>query len=99
MKRNGLSTDAAVYRKAAKLIEDCREELSCRAIANAAYGSHWTKSQWNRVVHPYSDTFAATEDYARDGNWLDHVLNCSEQQDWRVLALCFMAVMVEAGDA
>ena len=95
---------AAIYERAAMGCEFGLPdfELSCRAIANAAYGESWSDRQWNAVVNPYVRLMSPDGQISWRScpSWLkDSGLPREEQKDWRILALCFMAAMVEAGDA
>lgn len=94
---------AKAYRRAAQGCErlECDYTLSCRAIANAAYGHSWSDRQWDSMVNPYITLMAPHGEYSiQFPSWLkDADLDGVPTNDWRVLALCFMAAMVEAGDA
>ena len=113
MKKNSAGTDhavvAAIYLDAAKLFEDGKVkdtgQGACSAIAEAmnptihhslAYDKerHAEKSP----VHDFTAIFSPNDDaryYWGDG-WGD---TQEERNNARVVALCFMAAMVEAGDA
>ncbi len=88
---------AATYLKAAKIIErggnkrsDGLYDGACDVICCFEYcDAPWEHRQ------AFRDIFVAGEPFYL----LTDLLPIDEAQDWRVLALCFMAAMVEAGDA
>jgi hypothetical protein len=101
---------AAIYRQAARLLEQkachspdrynrngtVRVKFTCCAIAEA----EGIFPKWNygekesKLVEHYTDTFGLEG----GGNWFGSDWD-DRVQDHRILALCFMAAMVEAGDA
>lgn len=92
---------AAVYRKAAQLGELGERDGSCVWVAvaeglDSPYASELS-AKYSKVFNPGSD-FALYW-----GNeWADQPWSCGPVEaarDCRVLALCFMAALVEAGDA
>lgn len=93
---------AAIYRKAAKMMEEevayCDGRpvrFACYALELAEFG-HAIPSH-STYCHPMKAVFAPE---SMDGAWL-YDASCSQEAntDLRILALCFMAAMVEAGDA
>ena len=88
MKQGGASTDAAVYREAARQIEEGIQIWTCNALECLGASPI-----------PYAALFKP-EDEHFDGSWGTRWSDSyEERQDCRILALCFMAAMVEAGDA
>lgn len=91
---------AEIYRKAAKLLEDCathsgelhtKVKFSCCAVAEAEgifFLWNYAKAH-SDLVDQYRDIF--DKDFGPD--WQDG------PRDHRITALCMMAAMVEAGDA
>lgn len=89
---------AAIYRKAARLIERNDWDRSCWAVIAAEFGSlDVTSDQTN------ADAYAAF--MLEDGCQVPSLLfpdvgpDSQQAQDIRVLLLCFMACAVETGDA
>ena len=95
----GRAKRAEIYRKAAKLIEDevyhtgreSEVRFSCCAVAEAeGIFSVWNSGRIrSRLADTYRELFP--------GNFGDEYNE--ENQNHRILALCLMAAMVEAGDA
>ncbi|MDA0989078.1 MAG: hypothetical protein O2783_08190 [Chloroflexi bacterium] len=99
-------TKAQIYREAAKMIESGEEEHSCRAIDFIA-GS-WID---RRAEYFEDNQSPATRAYARrmapakhdEGSWLykyegwsdDAAERYAEIYEWRIMALLFMAEVVE----
>ena len=89
--------DAAIYRAAAELVADPRQNwASCYAVNFAARGMRGEFDAPHPASERYSKLFSPRKvndpDVAWGAEW-DDIHGC------RVLALCFMAAMVEAGDA
>ena len=86
---------AAIYRKAAWLIEQGRQDRSCCAIVTAQ----------GLQEYEYSDERNAYTDLMLHGREVTHVIfagigsDSPEATDIRILLLCLMAAIVEAGDA
>lgn len=96
---------AEVYRKAAKMLEDrqCVSWFSCHAILQAMHGGSWPLREgvtfdpsdypevaaYGELMRPHADVSAS--------RWFDG-WDIEEHQSQRILMLCFMAEMVEAGD-
>ena len=108
MKPNSLSTDyctrAEVYRKAALLMERAGPltDYPCWCISRIEKTDlhDWRVSP---SVRPFLAAFS-DETYIslRSGEYLDLMhdsVSLKQERDFDILALCFMAAMVEAGDA
>ena len=99
MKQAGVSTDADVYRNAAKLVEDGVTPFSCNAI-NYAVGdfsyTHPAVVSYKAAMAPEGFSAVRVADF--EGSYPDNVPP-PDAENHRILALCFMAAMVEAGDA
>ena len=106
MKPNTLSTDyrtkrAKVYRDAAELLchQDTKECWGCcDAINKIVCGSALTDTQQKEEFEHYFKPVSKTLYWGSlwgddDAFWSGSIHNC------RILAICFMAAMVEAGDA
>lgn len=98
MKRNGSDTPrnrragAAIYRAAAKRISECDYgAFSCVTISQAGGDSE----DYAKLFRP-----SEKEDSALWGmGWSEDIKNWRQRNNCRIIALCFMAAMVEAGDA
>lgn len=77
--------DASVYRKAARIIER-HSGLSCVKICQARRLEY---SQDDPYVKRYFDLYELEKNH----------IHLTDGKDHRVVLLCFMAAMVEAGDA
>ncbi len=92
---------AAIYREAALLGEMGAKDGSCLWIASVDRG-FWVG---NGLVERYAEIFGNGSDGYWGNLWADlhpwdHTSSGGETaRNCRVLALCFMAAMVEAGDA
>lgn len=85
---------AAIYRKAAKMIEDKQACSSCIALDFAGAGEE-SRRKYSAVFRPEKP-----DDPAGIFWWRDCGCHGTRRyRDPRILALCFMAAMVEAGDA
>jgi hypothetical protein len=87
---------AAIYREAARLIENDKMDYSCCAIAEAqGIFDEWNRSKAeSALVDGYADVMGSFKEAGGFCcGWTD------DGRDERVVALCFMAAMVEAGDA
>src|SRR5690349_16044648 len=103
-------TAAAIYRRAARLIVNSKNPLlvSCWAIDVAASGGNQRDAEADRppphIVTP-SSYRTHYDDLFRPGTpcairWGDYWGDTPEESNrCRALGLCFMAAMVEAGDA
>ena len=82
---------AEVYREAADLIP--KDYASCFAVNKVVSGHHECGTSearaYEELFAPYVKTFAWGEQWGEE----------PERTNCRILALCFMAAMVEAGDA
>lgn len=90
---------AKAYREAARLIER-GEDLGCVGGSRCRFSCCALQRVVGDVdasflVSPYRNLFLHLP---REG-WWDNSYPSEEYNDWRVLALCFMAAMAEAGDA
>ena len=98
-------TDASVYREAARLLEsdapngfgNLGSAYSCDRLGQAAgwFGQYPTdakRQKFKALRHRYANVFQPSDRMV----WWTHG---KSGHDARVLALCFMAAMVEAGDA
>ncbi len=93
---------AKAYREAARLMEreaiyfDGPVTYACHALELVEFGhASWADSKY---CSPLRDVF----DPEREGGsaWLcDATVSTEARKEIRILALCFMAAMVEAGDA
>lgn len=91
---------AAIYRKAARLIETGERGLSCCAVMHAKHGDHrWVE------VNAYTDaacikygSIMSKDEGGRVTSWQFTEAEdegCGNGQDLRILALCFMAAITE----
>lgn len=91
---------AAMYREAANIVECGIDAHSCHAIYRAT--GLGVPDEWEKRL-PCSDADEYDELFRPDdpGAWGESWGICwgDERHDCRVVALCFMAAMVEAGDA
>jgi hypothetical protein len=95
--RLGRKRRAAVYRLAAKMIEGEEHHFACPAIHGCS-PAYPQPAEGLHLIRDYLDMLGKRSGghYAK-GLWgfaLDH-----KARDRRVLSLCFMAAMVESGDA
>ena len=87
--------DAAVYRKAARRIERGENLTACfaiEAVTNIAYTQEPLCDRMRSIFAPDSEKLY----------WLGGIVDGNHDhgdKQGRILALCFMAAMVEAGDA
>ena len=92
---------AAVYREAAYRVEFGFHSFSCWAIEDVLvvplHGEETKEKDKHPLVRSYEKTFRP-EACGWTHNWGVY-WNGDERRDCRILALCFMAAMVEAGDA
>jgi hypothetical protein len=95
------STDTAkrveLYREAARLVHVGQTRRSCYAVAIAATGDEFGSSRVPEVKR-YMKAMLDGEYFTAALPW-DKEFDCAENDRIRVLLLCFMAAMVEAGDA
>jgi hypothetical protein len=93
--QRGFNMHSDVYTQAAERISSERNGLSCIAINRAADVAY---SPFNFYVLAYEELFGPHTSEERKAHpwWNKHTL---ESKSLRVLALCFMAAIVEAGDA
>jgi hypothetical protein len=98
--KNGLSTDrskkrASIYREAAKLIESGAEYACCYALEKAG-----GKRECDRMHAVFAECQGRVY---LGGHWMadlgENPYDRELMSPRRVVALCFMAAMVEAGDA
>lgn len=89
------STDAAVYRKAAELIAIGKRDWSCCAVEHANNTLIGISTRWSPPTARYQRMFS--EEPGR--MTISQFDNTGNGREVRVLALCFMAAMVAAGDA
>jgi hypothetical protein len=88
---------AAIYRKAARLIERGDWDRSCWAVTAAEFGSLDHRSD-DANVDAYADfMLGGCQVSSRLFSYIGH--DSQKAQDIRVLLLCFMACAVETGDA
>lgn len=93
------SRSAAIYRKAAKLLEDERECFACCAISVAVHGKTYALQECAGARALFVSKFRP-HTYDGNGPFFGYYTDDPVQaNDARILALCFMAAMVEAGDA
>ena len=85
--------DAAIYRAAAKLLEDGESRWACFAIKRASKRRLGCKA-FRAVFGPSRDNSV----HRLEGWWGNSYFK-PDAEGPRILALCFMAAMVEAGDA
>lgn len=83
---------AALYREAASRIAERKNVWSCCAIERVTLGCGPT---WGKETKAYREIFATSE----DGEVSISAFDTAGGSPIRILALCFMAAMVEAGDA
>lgn len=93
--RSCTKRNAAIYREAAKMIEEKGTCGACWAIALAYTGGVWDRKPLNEqesspLCVAMKDIYAPEK---RQAMWLEELGN-----DGRILALGFMAAMAEAGD-
>lgn len=81
-----------IYRRAARLIENNKADMSCWAINQARTNGREILGR-SPQREKYENTFVID---APDGHFGP---NNEENRGVRIVALCFMAAMVEAGDA
>ena len=83
--------DVMVYQAAARVMERGEMRFACFALEAIVYPDHHYCQRMKGVFAPDSERSAWLAD--RDTDDPEHRRNV------RILALCFMAAMVEAGDA
>lgn len=103
------TTKAEIYSTAAKYLEDGKVcdsiKGACSAIGESMYPTlmrldAYSKAEAQGVLKPFEDLFKPDEPYASRSYWGNEWAETdAERNDCRILALCFMASMVEAGDA
>jgi hypothetical protein len=91
----GKARRAALYRSAARLIESGEEKYSCCAVGNVYSGYRASALMPSAEFESLPPVVA----YAKAMLEGDALFTQFHDQDERALALCFMAAMVEAGDA
>lgn len=87
---------AALYREAARDIEQ-DDRMSCCAVTHLVSSeiAPLKCAEAQRYVRVFADAMIGYGSYG----WMVGDLDEEEKQDFRVLALCFAAAMVETGDA
>jgi hypothetical protein len=86
--------DAALYRKAAKRIETGENSWSCCAIEEALPMSKRTYGAWHPATEKYRQMFAEAGSLS-----ISQFDETGDGEGVRIVALCLMAAMAEAGDA
>lgn len=98
----GRALKAAKYREAARILEDGKATGCCWALAFAYTDGEWncrplTEQQGQDLAQQLRDVYVPDRPFC--AMWLRGIDDGHYDQRGRILALCFMAAMVEAGDA
>lgn len=96
---------ARIFREAAKLIEEGYQPLSfygrpaygCEAIAKAS-GFGRVNSVVTKICSEFESAFSDEQDQRKFGRGIFGLPRNENNQNERVVALCFAAAMAEAGD-
>lgn len=92
---------AAMYIDIAGKIERDEARFTCCEIWGALQATGMQKEDAYKDISyvSYAELFSPNGHQVGLAWWLPEDMAFDDRQDWRVLALCFMAAMVEAGDA
>jgi len=93
-------TEAALYRKAAKRIETGENDFACNALKDVGLSCVNMKKLFEADAIEYGLAYdGRAARYAFFSNGVDHGVDFDATvRNHRVLALCFLAAMAEAGD-
>lgn len=94
----GRAARAAIYREAARMIEREKHSFACYALGDAGQDDSTLCGLMNEIYAPGVSGAWLCGIGGEEGCHYPLAGDCPERSG-RVLALCFMAAMVEAGDA
>ncbi len=94
-KRRALYLDIAERLEAGRCRYTCYEIWQSLQKAGVEYPMHYKDVSYVS----YAELFSPDGHHEGRAWWLTEIEPEEEKMDWRVTAMCFMAAMVEAGDA